>query len=106
MDFTLFKPVEHEQVIADLREEFSQGPVEIEGEWQVVLPEEELELVAQSLHGYKFDIGFGDHQRVLVAVGGVAEVENGVAKARRFFATLWYTADGKLISTDLTREAP
>ena len=106
MDFTRFKVPSRDQVLADLRNELSGAPVEVDSEWEVALPDEELEIVAESLHRYEFDIGLGDHHRVLVAIGGVRDVDNGVPKARRFFATLWYSPEGRLISIDLTREAP
>ena len=86
----------------------------IEAEWQVELnerkvcidPHEPLEVVARSAHTYEYDIGFRDHFRALVAIGGATRTSYGTLEAKICFVTLWYTAIGHLITIDVSAEMP
>ena len=91
-------------MFVDLREEISQDGVardlrvlldkadwhvEIDGESVDIDRSGSLDIVARSCHAYEYDIGFGDHYRVLVAVGGVQAVEHGVVQPRVCFASTY-----------------
>ncbi len=64
----------------------------------------QLEVIAKSLHTYSYDIGFGHHYQVQVAIGGVTSLEHGIVDARYCFATLFYNLALKLITIDFHRE--
>ena len=97
-----------DRISADLAAVLSEGhkPVEL-GDDRVVVPSgAELTVVARSVHTYEVRIGFGDHYRVLVAVGGIDSVEHGIVRAGICFATLWYSTELKLITVDFAKEMP
>ncbi|MEM1060468.1 MAG: hypothetical protein AAGK14_14735 [Verrucomicrobiota bacterium] len=64
----------------------------------------QFELVAQSSHKYQTqEIGFGDHARILVAIGGLANIQHGMPYANVCFATLFYSPEQKLITMDFSK---
>ena len=65
-----------------------------------------LEIVAKSAHTYRVEMSYGDHVRVLVAVGGLGGVDSGVPRARVCFASMFFTPAGEPISCDFSRLAP
>lgn len=96
------------RVMSDLRALLAdaKGVVELDGQEVRIAAGATLQTIARSAHSYELPMGFGDHLRVLVAVGGVARVEHGVPVAEICFATMWYTADGRLTTVDFSRGMP
>jgi hypothetical protein len=74
--------------------------VEIDASLVTIDRDVPLEVVARSCHTYERKMSFGDHYRVLVAVGGIRTVANGVPEANLCFATVWYTPALELITID------
>ena len=101
----LRKEIDLERVVRDLRGllERANWDVELEGESIPVDRDLSFEIVARSCHSYERDIGFGDHYRVLVALGGVERVEHGVVQAAFCFASMYYNPALALITVDFAR---
>ena len=95
------------KVLQELREflhDASGKPFEVSGE-KILIPEDvELCIVAKVFYSYNFDIGFGNHYRVLVAIGGVEQVANGIVDASICFVLGYFNTNGGLITVDLNRE--
>lgn len=71
-----------------------------------VPPSARMNVVARSYHTYEYDLGFGDHYRVLIAVGGIVRIRYGIAKAKLSFASLWYSEERKLVTVDFRKGCP
>jgi hypothetical protein len=97
-----------ERIFQDVRNILDEGErrVELDGRWVPFEPDMPLQVLVRSVHAYEIDFGFGNHLRVLVAIGGVKEMTAGVPRASFCFATLWYSADCKLITVDFTTDIP
>ncbi len=97
-----------ERIAADLSTMLREAGqrIELDGKQVVVPPDVALEVVARSLHAYDVEMGFGDHYRVLVAMGGIGSVEHGVVEPGICFATLWYSSGAELITVDFTTLMP
>ncbi len=73
----------------------------------VVVPEGVcFEIVSKAYLAPRVDIGFGECFRTVVAIGGIASTNNGIAKASHGFAVLWHKIDGKLITIDMMENFP
>lgn len=109
MFLSLRQEISIEAVSRDLRNLLAAASWRIEigdGEWIEVDRLGRFEIVARSCHTYEYEIGFGDHYRVLVAVGGVRKVEHGVVQAHVCFASMFYRPDLTLITVDFWRDMP
>jgi len=97
-----------EEVEKALRDALSEDdePVEVDGTELVFVPGVSLEVVARSFHSYQFDIGFGDHFRALVAIGGLKDLGHGIVEPGICFATLYLSTSRKLITFDLSLRFP
>ena len=62
---------------------------------------EEIFVVARSMHAYSIDYGFGQHFRLLVAIGGLISNNSGFLKAGKEFVTLYLTNQFELITFDV-----
>jgi hypothetical protein len=104
----LRREISFERVDRDLRGLLHQAnwQVEIGGESVHVDRSLPLQIVGRSCHAYEYDMGFGDHYRVLVAVGGVRAVENGVVRAATCFASMYYGPALAVITVDFARAMP
>ena len=51
-----------------------------------------LEVVSKSYRKNFYNIGFGNHYAVLVAIGGVIGQQSGIIEPKYCFATLFYTS--------------
>jgi hypothetical protein len=70
---------------------------------EVLIPHDiQHQIVARSYHDYFMPLGFGDHCRVLVALGGVKSAKAGIITSQYGFATLWYKPSGELITVDFS----
>ncbi len=69
-----------------------------------VSPDTKLELISKSALYTPYNLGFGTGFKVIVAIGGVVELEEKLSHivAGICFITLWYNQGGKLITTDLS----
>jgi hypothetical protein len=109
MFLNLRQELKSEQVARDLRSRLDDANwrVEIEeGEWVEIGRTETFEIVARSCHAYEYEMNFGDHYHVLVAVGGVREVNHGVPRPRVSFVSMIYSPKLELITLDFSRELP
>lgn len=97
-----------EKITTDLRQVVAESNSFIQLEHRDIKMDSEtkLEIVGRSYHCYNFDIGFGDHYRVCVAIGGVTNVAHGVPEAAKCFATMWYSVDRRLITVDFATQMP
>ena len=97
-----------ERVAADLREVLAEGGyrIELDGSDVSVPTDTTLHIVARSSHTYEYQIGFGDHFRVLVAVGGVKDLAHGVPTPGVCFATMWYGPQADLTTVDFSSQMP
>ena len=76
--------------------------------WQLELDERDvdiprdvrLETVVRSCHLYEHSRGFGNYT-VVVAIGGIRSVANGIVEAGQGFASLWYSSTLNLITVDV-----
>jgi hypothetical protein len=59
-----------------------------------------LEVVTKCYLHERYEVGFGNHYRILVAIGGVEGVSSGIATARICFALLYYNEEPGLITLD------
>src|SRR5262245_32873042 len=59
-----------------------------------------LEVVTKAYFHERFDVDFGNHYRILVAIGGVGKVSSGIAKARICFALLYYNEEPAAMTLD------
>ncbi|QDT28109.1 hypothetical protein Enr10x_34480 [Gimesia panareensis] len=89
------------EILADWGHEVSVGEEE---ERVHVAPDTKLELISKSALYTPYDLCFGTGFKVIVAIGGVVELDEkrshivpGIC-----FITLWYNKDRKLITTDLS----
>lgn len=96
------------RVTSDLRTVLGEAGniVELNENRVQVAPDASIHIVARSAHTYEVSMGYGDHFRVLAAIGGVAVVTHGVPHPRFCFATLRYTMEGDLINVDFSKEMP
>lgn len=104
----LDKVVPASKIAADLTHVLASSAyiVELNGSSIRVPVDAPLHVVARSAHSYEYAMGFGDHYRALVAVGGVKGVSHGVPQAGICFATLWYSAEAVVSTVDFSSEAP
>jgi hypothetical protein len=78
----------------------AEWPVELENGAFITLHKNvEIDIVTVALFLEYFTIGFGA-LRVLAALGGVKIAENGIVVPHIAFATLYYSAEGRLITVD------
>jgi hypothetical protein len=96
-----------EQVVSDLRSVLEEAGwhIELDGK-RVNVTTDRFDVLARSCHTYDRDMSFGDHYRVLVAIGGVRGMAHGVPEAEICFATLWYSPALALITTDFSAALP
>lgn len=96
------------RIVSDLRAILAEaeGAVELDGLTIHASPDATIEVIARSAHSYELPIGFGDHFRALVAIGGVVRIEHGVPTAQTCFATLWYSAERRLMTVDFSKDMP
>ncbi|MFH1024679.1 MAG: hypothetical protein V1809_14955 [Planctomycetota bacterium] len=97
-----------ERVSNDLRRVLEEGgwKIELGGRITNVPPSAPIDILARSCHVYDYDIGFGNHYRVLTALGGILHNRNGVIEASLGFATLWYSEERNLITVDFSAAMP
>jgi len=97
-----------EKIKKDLLQILREGSscVELDERSVVIPPNAPLEVVARSYHCYEFEVSFGSHYRVLVAIGGVRSVANGIVDPGLCFATLWYSSACELITVDFSELWP
>lgn len=82
------------------------GRIELNSNSLSIDPRVQLELVSKAWIEQRYKIEFGSCFRAVVAIGGVASLDNGIIRAVHCFSTLWYSSDGKLITTDFSTEMP
>ena len=91
-------------VLENLRRilESEEDPLEIELEHRrIFVPRGvSLEIVRKSAYTNNFQVGFGNHSRAWVAVGGVVSVSCGVIEPGLCFATLYFNEQGELMTVD------
>lgn len=104
MPIAVFDSLTAEKISADLEEILDEATrrVELETHWRGVPKGSPIEIVYRSYHACEFPVGFQDHFRVLVALGGVKEVFNGAIVPEICFARMIYNIDGKLVTADFT----
>lgn len=97
-----------DQVFADLRGILESGDSVIEFDEGAIAVDHNCicEIVSKHLMCRRFDHAFGSCFAVLVAVGGVRDIQHGVVEPRHCFATLWYTLKKELITTDFSKAMP
>lgn len=96
-------------VLRDLKttvESDGRGEIELDSGAISIPSDANYVVVAKSWREVRFGIGLGNSFRVVVAVGGVEGVENGIVKAVHCFCTLWYTSERELITTDFSKDSP
>ncbi|MEM8998306.1 MAG: hypothetical protein AAGF23_26215 [Acidobacteriota bacterium] len=100
--------VPDERILADTRQILSEIDYEVNLRAGLTrIPQDsEHAIVARTCCAYYFEIGFGSHFQVVVAVGGVASVEFGIVEAGICFFRLWYSAGGELITNDIFEDPP
>lgn len=97
------------EVCDDLRKLLNeiQFGIQLDGHMVNVDKDSALAVVARSVHEYADQmIGFGDHFRFCIAVGGVLEIAHGVPVAGTCFASMIYSKKGKLITNDFLKNMP
>jgi hypothetical protein len=96
------------KIAADLMQILSEATytVELDGATVTIPRDVPLSVVSRSAHAYEYAIGFGDHLRALVAIGGVQDISYGVPVAGVCFATLWYSIEAKVITVDFCSGMP
>lgn len=84
------------------------GKFEIELDGKILkLPGDfKIEEIGKSFHSYNYDVGFGDHFRVSLAIGGIQAERNGILTAKHCFASAFFSLDGSLISVDFSSKTP
>lgn len=58
-------------------------------------------VVAKSHHWYSIPYGYGEHFRVLIAIGGLESCQYGILTAKLFLMSMFLTSDFKLITYDI-----
>lgn len=64
----------------------------------------DYEIVSKSFIEQRFEVGFGNCFRVVVAIGGVSSNTSVLVEPKYCSCTLWYSEDRRLITTDLSKE--
>lgn len=80
------------------------GQVELDSGTITIPLDCDYELVSKAFIEQRYDVGFGSCFRAVVAIGGVADIDSGVVRAKYCFCTLWYSSDRKLITTDFSND--
>lgn len=62
------------------------------------------EVISKAFIEQRFDVGFGNCFRAVVAVGGVSSIDCGLIQAKYCVCTLWYNSGGNLITLDFSKE--
>jgi hypothetical protein len=77
-------------------------PVEIELEDRIVaIPDGvTFDIIEKSVHINNFPVGFEDHFRAKVAIGGVVSIDGGIIEPELCFATLYFNPDGVQMTVD------
>lgn len=100
--------VDQESVRKDLNRILTNNDskIELKGNYFKIPLNTPIDIVSKSIHIYNYDLGFGDHLRVLVAIGGLTEIKDGIPMPLYCFATMWYTLEGDIITVDFTLKMP
>lgn len=77
--------------------EFDDGDVHIPLDVEIVV-------VSKAIFKKYHEFGFGTGYRALVALGGLARIEQGIPEAKYCFMTLYYTAQSELLTEDFHKE--
>jgi len=108
MHVKLAELLSDDRIQADLRAVLAEDahPIELDGSWLDVPIGVCVEVLARSFHTYEVEMGFGDHYRVLVALGGLKSMLHGIPEPGLCFVTIWYSANVKLITMDFSSRLP
>lgn len=80
------------------------GQVELEDGWRDVPADTPVQIVYRSYHASELPVGFQDHFRVLVALGGVKGIQNDVVEPGICFVRLIYNIRADLVTADFFSE--
>jgi len=61
------------------------------------------EIISKAMFEHRFNLGFAP-LRVIVAVGGLREIESGIPIANICFFTLWFELSHELVTVDVEAE--
>lgn len=91
-------------IFAYLKQEGDTLHVEIDQEYTFVPRDVHMDIVNKIYIKEYYDICFGTGYRVQVAIGGVKQQKHGILYAQYGFATLYYDAQGEVITIDFHKE--
>jgi hypothetical protein len=82
------------------------GKIEYDRGLLLVPATAEFEIVSKAYLAPRFEIGFGECFRTVIAIGCVDSTNNGIVRAPYGFAVLWHKIDGTLVTIDFTENCP
>lgn len=102
-DFLRDDRIQHD--LADiLWNQIPDGRVEIDEEYIKIPSDAKLEVIAKSYRQHNYESGFGDHYAALIAIGGVVDMTAGIPHPKYCYATLFYSSEKYLITSDFHSE--
>ncbi|MEA5472337.1 hypothetical protein [Spirulina sp. 06S082] len=80
------------------------GTLEIDDKYIEIPSNVKLEVIAKSYRQHNYESGFGDHYAALIAIGGVVSMTAGIPHPKYCYATLFYSSEKYLITSDFHSE--